>query len=148
MLLHEWCTSGFREVLIGLFCASSTLRDSNKWGQVGSGLSLSTEQWPGDWGSGDCLISREFSQYRKTQFFNISSWFMIGSFIVEGLASRTEILSVICSFCKKFYQIWHMTGSESEAALLSHAYLNRANRDESSGEKLNHICLDGGAKKV
>lgn len=34
-----------------------------------------------------------------------------------------------------------MTGSESEAVLLSHAHSNRANMGEISGENLIHICL-------
>lgn len=38
MLLHEWCTSGVREVLTGLVCAPTISGDSNRWRQVGGGL--------------------------------------------------------------------------------------------------------------
>ena len=101
--------SSFWEVLIQLFCVPTTLRASKSWCQVIGGLSLSEVM------RGlvcfQCIFALRNQKMwlaiiliadTENGIFNISNCCVIGSFIVEVVASV---------FTRPLYQIWHMTGS-------------------------------------
>lgn len=100
----------------------------NRWRRWGWALFLLQEWWGARLVFSQC---QEVMSLGRIVHFNnrcrgrFVCRFLAGMWLVEVLAS---FKLYFCFLLIPFSEIWHMTGSESEAVLLSHAYLNIANR--------------------